>query len=151
MKTTAIYARVSSDRQKENGTIESQVSCLLEHAKQQGLVVPQAWVFKDEGYSGKTLHRPGLERLRDLIFEGQIEQVLIYTPDRLSRHYAYQYLLMEEFDRAGALVTFLKSPRAETAEDQLLLQFQGMIAEYERAKLQSDPGGASDTAPKQEK
>ena len=135
MKTTAIYARVSSDRQKEDGTIESQINCLLDYAKTHDLVVPSSWIFKDEGYSGKNLLRPDLERLRDLIAEGQIEEVLVYAPDRLSRQYAYQYLLVEEFNRAGARIVFLKSPGAETPEGQLLLQFQGMIAEYERAQI----------------
>jgi len=133
--TTAIYARVSSDRQKEDGTIESQVTCLLELARKHDLIVPQTQIFKDEGYSGKNLHRPDLERLRDLIAEGHIDKVLIYAPDRLSRQYAYQFLLLEEFKRVGAAVIFVKSPSGETAEDQLLLQFQGMIAEYERAQI----------------
>jgi hypothetical protein len=63
-------------------------------------VVPE-WLFQDEGYSGATLARPGLERLRDLAAEGQIETILVYAPDRLSRKYAYQVLLMEEFARQG--------------------------------------------------
>ena len=92
-KTAAIYARVSSERQKEEGTIASQTALLLEYAKVHELSVPSEWIFEDEGYSGATLARPGLERLRDLAAEGQIEVVLIYAPDRLSRKYAYQVLL----------------------------------------------------------
>ena len=134
-KTAAIYARVSSDRQKEEGTIASQREALLEHAKAQGLLVPPEWVFEDEGYSGTVLARPALERLRDLVAEGQIETVLVYAPDRLSRKYAYQVLLIEEFARHGAQVLFVKSPTAQTPEEHLLLQFQGMIAEYERAQI----------------
>jgi site-specific DNA recombinase len=134
-KTAAIYARVSSDRQKEEGTIASQREALLEHARAQGLLVPPEWVFEDEGYSGTVLARPALERLRDLVAEGQIETVLVYAPDRLSRKYAYQVLLIEEFMRHGAQTLFVKSPPAQTPEDHLLLQFQGMIAEYERAQI----------------
>jgi site-specific DNA recombinase len=135
MKTAAIYTRVSSDRQKEDHTIESQVVALKEHASQREFTVPEEWVFKDEGYSGAVLVRPGLERLRDLASEGQIATVLVYSPDRLSRKYAYQVLLIEEFARHGVEVEFLNSPKAQTPEDHLLVQFQGMIAEYERAQI----------------
>ena len=135
MKTAAIYARVSSERQKEEQTIASQIAALIEYAKQEGYTVPVEWIFQDEGYSGATLVRPGLEQARDLAAEGQIENILIHSPDRLSRKYAYQVLLVEEFARHGVEIVFIKSPQARTPEDQLLLQFQGMIAEYERAQI----------------
>ncbi len=135
MKTAAIYARVSSDKQKEEQTIGSQTAALKEYAKAEGYAVPSEWIFQDEGYSGSTLQRPGLECLRDLATEGQIETVLVFSPDRLSRKYAYQILLLEEFSRQGVEVIFMKSPKASTPEEQLLVQFQGMIAEYERAQI----------------
>ena len=131
----AIYARVSSDRQKENHTITSQTAALIEYAQTHGYSVPSEWVFQDEGYSGAILVRPGLEALRDLAAEGQIVAALVYSPDRLSRKYAYQVVLAEELSRCGVELIFLKSPAAATPEDQLLLQFQGMIAEYERAQI----------------
>jgi site-specific DNA recombinase len=135
MKTAAIYARVSSDRQREEQTIASQTAALKEMAQAQGWMVPPGWVFEDEGYSGASLVRPGLEQLRDLAAEGQIESVLVYSPDRLSRKYAYQVLLIEELARCGVEVVFVRSPKAQTPEEHLLLQFQGMIAEYERAQI----------------
>jgi site-specific DNA recombinase len=135
MKTAAIYARVSSDKQKEEHTIASQTAALIAFAAEQGYAVPSEWVFEDEGYSGASLIRPGLERVRDLAAEGHLDAVLVYAPDRLSRRYAYQILLIEEFARAGVETLFIRSPRTATAEDQLLLQFQGMIAEYERAQI----------------
>jgi len=134
-RTAAIYTRVSSDRQKEEGTIASQRAALLEYAQAQQLTVPPEWIFEDEGFSGAVLTRPGLERLRDLAAEGQVEVILVYAPDRLSRKYAYQVLLTEEFARLGVETRFLKSPPAHTPEEQLLVQFQGMIAEYERALI----------------
>src|SRR2546422_4858413 len=134
-KPAAIYARVSSDRQKENQTIASQTAALTEYAESHGYLVPAGWVFEDDGYSGASLIRPGLEALRDLAAQGQIEAALVYSPDRLSRKYAYQVLLGEEFARCGVSLIFLKSPSGETPEDQLLVQFQGMIAEYERAQI----------------
>ena len=135
MKTAAIYARVSSDKQKEENTIASQTAALKEFARDQGYDVPREWIFEDEGFSGASLVRPGLERLRDLAAEGQLEAVLVYAPDRLSRKYAYQILLIEEFARNGVETVFVKAPKSDTPEDQLLLQFQGMIAEYERAQI----------------
>jgi site-specific DNA recombinase len=134
-KPAALYARVSSDRQKENHTIGSQVAALTQYAETNGYVVPPEWQFQDDGYSGTTLVRPGLEALRDLAAEGQIQTVLIYSPDRLSRKYAYQVLLAEELARCGVELIFLRAPSGTTAEDQLLVQFQGMIAEYERAQI----------------
>jgi DNA invertase Pin-like site-specific DNA recombinase len=135
VKPAVIYARVSSDKQKEEHTIASQTEALRGFARQQGFSVPDEWVIEDEGYSGATLVRPGLERVRDLAAEGQIDAVLVYSPDRLSRKYAYQVLLIEEFARHNVQTVFIKAPQAATPEDQLLLQFQGMIAEYERAQI----------------
>jgi site-specific DNA recombinase len=135
MRMTAIYARVSSEQQREENTIASQTASLIEFAKAHDLEAPQEWVFEDEGYSGATLERPGLERVRDLAAEGQIQVVLAYSPDRLSRKYAYQILLIEELARHGVETLFVKAPQGASAEDQLLVQFQGMIAEYERAQI----------------
>jgi site-specific DNA recombinase len=135
MKTAAIYARVSSDKQKEENTIASQTAALTEFARKEGYDVPREWIFEDEGFSGASLLRPGLERLRDLAAEGQLEAILVYAPDRISRKYAYQILLIEEFARNGVETVFVKAPKSDTPEDQLLLQFQGMIAEYERAQI----------------
>jgi hypothetical protein len=136
MKMAAIYARVSSEQQREEHTIASQTAALIEFAQSHELEVPREWVFEDEGYSGASLERPGLERIRDLAAEGQIQAVLVHAPDRLSRKYAYQVLLIEEFARQGVATLFVKAPQSTSPEDQLLIQFQGMIAEYERA----DPG-----------
>ena len=135
MRIAAIYARVSSEQQRETNTIASQTASLVEFAQNHDLEVPKEWVFEDEGYSGATLERPGLERVRDLAAEGQIQAVLVYAPDRLSRKYAYQILLIEELARNGVETLFVKAPQGSSAEDQLLVQFQGMIAEYERAQI----------------
>jgi site-specific DNA recombinase len=131
----AIYARVSSEQQREENTIASQTASLIEFAKSHDLEVPEEWVFEDKGYSGATLERPGLERVRDLAAEGHIQVVLAYAPDRLSRKYAYQILLIEELARHGVETLFVRAPQGDSAEDQLLVQFQGMIAEYERAQI----------------
>jgi site-specific DNA recombinase len=135
MTSAAICARVSSARQKQDQTIGSQTQALREHAARLRLEVPGEWVFEDEGHSGATLVRPALERLRDLVAQGCLDVVLVYSPDRLARKFAYQALLIEEFARAGTRVEFVKGPRGDSPEDQLLIQFQGMFAEYEKAQL----------------
>ena len=134
-RTAAIYARVSSARQKKDETIGSQVAALREYAAAAGWSVPEQWVFTDEGHSGATLVRPALERLRDLVAGVGVEVVICYSPDRLARKFAYQALLIEEFTRAGTRVEFVKGPRGDSPEDQLLVQFQGMFAEYEKAQI----------------
>ena len=135
MQMAAIYTRVSSERQREAQTIASQTAALVEWATTLDLEVPREWIFEDDGYSGATLERPGLERVRDLAAAGDIEVVLVHSPDRLSRKYAYPVLLIEELGRHGVETRFLDAPSSATAEDQLLVQFQGMIAEYERAQI----------------
>ena len=135
MTSAAMYARVSSARQKKDETIASQTAALREHAEQQGLELPAEWVFEDEGHSGATLVRPALERLRDVVAGVGVDVVLCYSPDRLARKFAYQALLIEEFARAGTRVEFVNGPRGDSPEDQLLVQFQGMFAEYEKAQI----------------
>jgi site-specific DNA recombinase len=132
----AIYARVSSERQREEGTVASQLAGLRELAGQRGLLLAEELVFCDEGVSGATLIRPALERLRDRAAEGAFEVLLCHAPDRLARRYAYQVLLLEELARSGVEVVFARGgDRSGSPEDELLRQFQGMIAEYERAQI----------------
>jgi site-specific DNA recombinase len=131
----ALYARVSSEQQTQTDTIDSQVAALRARAAAAGRAVPAEREFLDEGYSGATLLRPALERLRDLVAAGGVDQLYVYSPDRLARKYAYQVLLLEEFQRAGVVVIFLNRERAQTPEEELLLQVQGMMAEDERAQI----------------
>src|SRR3989442_5989930 len=131
----AISARVSSEQQAAATTIASQVATLRERVALDGLVLPDTMQFLDEGYSGATLVRPALERLRDVIAAGAIDRLYVHSPDRLARKYAYQVLLVDEFRRAGVEVIFLNRALGQSPEDDLLLQVQGMIAEYERAKI----------------
>ena len=131
VSSAAIYARVSSARQRKDQTIGSQTAALRAHAASLGLEVPEEWVFEDEGHSGATLVRPALERLRDVIAGVGVEVVLVYSPDRLARRFAYQALLIEEFARAGTRVEFIKGPRGDSPEDQLLV---GVVHEARRAR-----------------
>ena len=127
MKTAAIYARVSSDKQREENTIASQTGRWLRSPASSNSKCRRNGSSRTDGYSGASLIRPGLERVRDLAAEGLIQAVLIYAPDRLSRRYAHQILLVEELARAGVETLFVRAPRGSTPEDELLVQFQGMI------------------------
>ena len=134
--TTALYARVSSEQQAETGTIRSQISTILERIAKDGHGTPlNELQFVDDGYSGANLVRPALERLRDAAFNGAVDRLYVHSPDRLARKYAYQIVLMDEFHKAGVEVIFLNREIGKTPEDDLLLQVQGMMAEYERAKI----------------
>jgi site-specific DNA recombinase len=131
----ALYARVSSESQARDNTIASQVTALRERIAADGFLLEPDHSYEDEGYSGSILSRPALERLRDAVAGGHIERIYVHAPDRLARRYAHQVLLVDEFRRVGAEVVFLNRPIGGTAEDDLLLQVQGVIAEYERAKI----------------
>ena len=131
----AVYARVSSERQAEAHTVESQLAALRERVARDGLQLPDELQFIDEGYSGATLVRPALERLRDVVAIGAVDRLYVHSPDRLARKYAYQVLLVDEFQHDGVEVIFLNRELGQTPEDELLLQVQGMMAEYERAKI----------------
>jgi site-specific DNA recombinase len=131
----ALYARVSSEQQADEHTIDSQVAALRTGIVEDGLSLAAEREFLDEGYSGATLVRPALERLRDLIAAGGIDRLYVHSPDRLARRYAYQALLLDEFQAAGVEVVFLNRALGQSPEDELLLQVQGMVAEYERAKI----------------
>lgn len=135
MSEVVLYARVSSERQAQQATVESQVEALKRRATADGhLVLPQD-IYVDDGFSGATLVRPALERLRDRAAEGGVRMVYVHSADRLARKYAYQVLLMEELRHHGVTTVFLNGPARQSAEDELLVQVQGMIAEYERAKI----------------
>jgi site-specific DNA recombinase len=131
----ALYARVSTEQQADANTINSQLAALRERVASDGFALPRETEFIDEGYSGTILIRPALERLRDVVASGAIDRLYVHSPDRLARRYAYQVLLVDEFRRVGVEVIFLNRELGQTPEDNLLLQVQGIIAEYERAKI----------------
>jgi site-specific DNA recombinase len=131
----AIYARVSTDRQDRDQTIDSQLTALRGWVTERGHDLHPGHVFTDPGHSGARLDRPGLDRLRDAAAAAEFDIVAVYSPDRLARRYAYQVLLLEEFRKAGCDVEFVQRPISSDPHDQLLLQIQGAVAEYERAVL----------------
>src|SRR5438876_9166886 len=131
----ALYARVSSQQQADAHTIGSQVEALKARIRNDRFQLEEELCFLDEGYSGSTLFRPALERLRDQAVACSFDRLYVHSPDRLARAYAYQVLLVEELQRHGIEIVFLNRDIGQSPEDNLLLQMQGMMAEYERAKI----------------
>jgi site-specific DNA recombinase len=131
----ALYTRVSTQRQAQAQTVEQQIERLLVHARQQGWDVPLDQVFRDDGFSGASLRRPGLDRLRDRAAARSLDLMLITAPHRLARNYVHQVLLLEELQGHGCEVRFLDRPMSQDPHDQLLLQIRGAVAEYERTLI----------------
>ena len=130
----ALYLRVSTNGQQKSQTIEQQLERLQTAvAEQAGWHLAPEHIYRDDGYSGAKLSRPGLDRLRDQAGMGSFEMILITAPDRLSRKYVHQVLLIEEMKQLGCQVEFLeRAMDSEDPHDQLLLQIRGAVAEYER-------------------
>ena len=131
----ALYARVSTPNQQQEGTIASQVHALKHYIHQQGWSLLPELEYIDEGISGARLDRPALDRLRDCAQRGEFDAVVVLSPDRLARNYAHQWLLIEEFEKLHLQWIFLQNPFGDTPQGKLLTQMQGMMAEYERAQI----------------
>ena len=133
--TVAAYLRVSSQVQRDRETIASQRDGVLAYASDRDWTVPEECVFADDGFSGATLDRPALEALRDAVAAGEVETVVAWSADRLSRNFAHQMLLQEEFARYGARIVFVQQPDDATPQGMLLRQMLSSISEYERTQI----------------
>ena len=133
--STAIYVRVSTQIQSQAQTIEQQLERLQDYAQAQQWNIQPEQIFRDDGYSGARLKRPGLDRLREDVAMAKFTRLLLTAPDRLSRNFVHQTLLIEEFQSHGVQVEFLDRPMSEDPHDQLLLQIRGAVAEYERTLI----------------
>ena len=131
----ALYARVSTPNQQQEGTIASQIQSLYLYIQQQGWSLLPTHEYREEGVSGTRLDRPALDRLRDGAQRGEFDAVVVLSPDRLARNYAPQWLLIEEFEKLQGQGIFLQNPFGDTPQGKLLTQRQGMMAEYERAQI----------------
>ncbi len=123
------------DSYTQQSTVDSQVEALQERIRNDGLTLEDELCFIDDGYSGSTLMRPALERLRDISWSGGFQRLYVHSPDRLTRKYAWQVVLVEELQHCGVELVFLNHTIGTSPEEDLLLQMQGMIAEYERARI----------------
>src|SRR6266545_1278908 len=133
-KRVALYARVSTERQQQAQTIQQQVDRLRAYVAQQAdWEVHEGHIFRDDGYSGAKLNRPGLDALRDQAARAAFDLVLVTAPDRLARNYVQQMVVLEELERRGVPVVFCDRPRSNDPHEQLVTQIRGAVAEYERA------------------
>ena len=131
----AAYARVSTTRQAQAQGIEQQLDRLRAAAAERGWDLEDQHVYRDDGYSGARIGRPGLDRLRDHAALAELDLVLVTAPDRLARNYVHQVLLIDELAGRGCQVEFLDRPMSADPHDQLLLQIRGAVAEYERTLI----------------
>lgn len=132
----AAYARVSTDRQQLAQTIQQQVELLLTYVRRQPeWALDEAHIFRDDGYSGTRLQRPGLDALRDQVARAAFDVVVITAPDRLARHFVHQMVVLDEWERAGIEVVFIDRPPSRDPHEQLVTQIRGAVAEYERTLI----------------
>ncbi len=131
----AVYVRVSTQRQVQSQSIEQQLERLSTYCQAQEWTLADENIFRDDGFSGSSLKRPGLDRLRDRAAVAAFDRILITAPDRLARKYVHQVLLIEELERKGGQVEFLDRPMSQDPHDQLVLQIRGAVAEYERTLI----------------
>ena len=133
MKRIAIAARVSTNRQEKEATIESQIAELEFWASENDCVIVERYI--DDGWSGEILARPELDRLRDDASKGIWESVVFVDRDRLARKLSLQELVIDELVEKDVEIIFLNEPLADNPEGRIMQQIKGVFAEYERAKI----------------
>ncbi len=133
IRMIAIYGRVSTSKQENEGTIETQLDAVKEFAQKNNYTIVQE--YQDNGWSGDSIVRPSLDQLRMDAKKKIWEAVLIYDPDRLARRYSYQELVMDELREAGVEVLFVTTPSPKNGEEKILHGVKGLFAEYERMKI----------------
>ena len=135
MKVAALYARVSTPNQQQDATIASQLDALMDYARAHDYEINPHHIYQDEGFSGASVDRPALDALRDAVAAGELEAVLILSPDRLARQFAYQYVVTEELEQTGCEVVFVSHGLGKTPAERMLREMAGVFAEYERAQI----------------
>jgi len=135
MKTVGIYARVSTGRQEQERTIESQVEAIEQRVAAMGATIDPAHRYIDDGWSGETLRRPALDALRDAVAQERLDEIVIYDADRLARRFVDQQVTLDEFLHKGVELVLVNGGVARTDEERMALAVRGVFAEYERAKI----------------
>ena len=134
-KIAVIYTRVSGEAQRKEATIDSQIEACLKYGQDHNYIIPNGWIIKDDGFKGGNFRRPGLEKLRDLVHENSPDCIIALCPDRLVRKMESQFVLEEEFRKAGTTIAYVEVPAAKNAEEQMNIHFRAIFAEYEREKI----------------
>ncbi len=134
-KTSGYYARVSTGRQENEATIDSQEAEITERIKKDGNRVLKEHSFIDDGWTGTILARPGLDSLRDAVKRKEIEVLYLYDIGRLSRDFTNQLILLREIEDAGVKVISLHDINPENEEQGMMRKIVGVFHEYERIKI----------------
>jgi site-specific DNA recombinase len=129
----ALYARVSTEEQREGQTIDSQISELERFAASKDWQV--AGVYKDDGWSGSMLGRPDLDRLRDDASKGRFALVLINDVDRLARDVSHLGVVKRDLERHKVQIVFRKLPAEKSPTYNLMVNILGSFAEFEREMI----------------
>lgn len=129
----AIYARVSTEEQKDGRTIDSQISELVRHAEAKTWMVVE--IYKDEGWSGSLLARPGLDRLRDDAFSRRFAKVLVNDVDRLARDVSHLGIIKRDLEKSDIEIIFRKLPAEKSPTQHLMINILGSFAEFEREMI----------------
>ncbi len=132
-RLVAVYGRVSTSNQENEGTIETQLSAVREFAEKNNLIIVQEYL--DEGWSGDILARPKLDELRMDAKKKAWDAVLTYDPDRLARRGSWQEIVIEELQEKGIEVLYVTVPPAKNDEDKIMQKMRGVFTEYERMKI----------------
>ncbi len=129
------YARVSTGRQENEETIESQKAEIKERIKKDNNYISPEHEFFDDGWTGTILARPGLDALRDTVKRKEIKYLYVYDLGRLSRDFTYQLLLLKEFEDEGVKVISLHDINPENGEQNFMRNIMGAFHDYERIKI----------------
>lgn len=135
MKRAALYARVSTARQEQEETIDSQIAEVRQRIEADGSILTKDYVYIDEGYSGSLLERPALDAMLDAAKNKEFDVLYIYDLGRLSRVLSHLLIVIEQLEKYDREVVSLHERITGTPEDKFLLQIMGSMHEYERAKI----------------
>ncbi len=135
-KRAAYYARVSTEKQEQEETIENQISEILKAIKQAGNILQPDCCFRDNGWTGSVLERPGLDAMRNAAKEHKFDILYVYDRGRLSRIFFHQEVVIDDLTSEGIEFETLCDISAETPEQMLMQKVQGIFHEYERLKIQ---------------
>lgn len=131
----ALYARVSTGRQENEQTIESQLDEVKKKIAEDGNTLLLHNIFIDDGWSGELLARPSLDAMRDAVREERFETLYVYDRGRLSRTFAHQEIIIEELADRDIKFISIHDVQADTPEAKVLQSMQGVFHEYERIKI----------------
>lgn len=131
----ALYARVSTQRQENEETIESQIEEIKTKISADGNTLSEENTFVDEGWSGEIIQRPSLDAMRDAAADGRFQALYVYDRGRLSRIFAHQEVVIEELTNKEIKFVTLHDVQAVTPEERVLQAMQGVFHEYERIKI----------------